>query len=199
MPGSLQYSRSRQRVLLAGGATLLVALVFGCTSAVRQPDVVNDPVSVLLIREALHRGVVFPRETDMVEFGFGDWAWYALEEDEWYDALPTVLWPTRGTLSRRVIPAIDTESARAALPWLEFVEFRVERSAAERLRDQLEAQFAAASAELVQPPGRSMQFVPCDGSYWFGNTCADVAARWLEELGCDVSWLPIRFDLERAR
>lgn len=187
----------RRRVLLAVAATGLIGVTSGCTSTVKEPATVNDPVSVLVIREALHRGVVFPRETDMVEFGFGDWAWYALEEDEWYDALPTVLWPTRATLSRRVIPATDAASARAAMPWLEFVELRVERDAAVRLRERLEVQFAAGAAELVQPAGRSMQFVPCEGSYWFGHNCADVAAQWLEELGCEVSWLPIRFDLER--
>ncbi|MCY3002136.1 MAG: DUF2459 domain-containing protein [Planctomycetota bacterium] len=185
-------------MLLGIGAAGLAAWIVGCTATVKEPAAVADPVSVLLLREALHTGLVFPRETELVEFGFGDWAWYALEEDEWYDALPTVLWPTRATLSRRVIPATDAESARAALPWLDFVELRVERSAAERLRDRLEEQFAAGSGELVQPPGRSMQFVPCEGSYWFGHNCADVAAQWLEELGCEVSWLPIRFDLERA-
>lgn len=181
--------------MFAAGLALVSA---SCTSTVKAPANVEDPVSVLLIREALHRGLVFPREHDMVEFGFGDWGWYALEEDEWYDAVPTVLWPTRATLSRRVIAVLDVEGARRSLPWLELVEFRVERKAAEKLRDRLEAQFEAASAELVQPPGRSMQFVPCEGSYWFGHNCADVAAQWLEELGCEVGWLPIRFDLERA-
>jgi hypothetical protein len=191
--------RLRREFVRAGGALALGALAFGCASTVKAPERVDDPVSVLLVREALHRGIVFPRATDMVEFGFGDWAWYALEEDEWYDVFPTVLWPTRGTLSRRVIEADDAASARAALPWLEFVELRVERSAAEQLRVRLEEQFAAAAGELVQPAGRTLQFVPCEGSYWFGHNCADVAAQWLEELGCEVSWLPIRFDLAPQR
>lgn len=198
MDSAASRGRRRARAGFACAALPLVGLAPSCTSTVKQPGNVEDPVSVLLIREALHRGLVLPRETDMVEFGFGDWAWYALEEDEWYDAPPTVLWPTRATLSRRVIDATDAQGARAALPWLEFVEFRVERSLAERLRVRLEEQFAAGSGELVQPGGRSMQFVPCEGSYWFGHNCADVAAAWLEELGCEVSWLPIRLDLDRA-
>ena len=43
-----------------------------------------------------------------------------------------------------------------------------------------------------------MSFVPHEDGYWFLYNCNDVVARWLQELGCSVSWVPIRLDLEVA-
>ena len=40
----------------------------------------------------------------MVVYAYGDWSWYALGKDEWYNAFATLLFPTRGTLCRRTIP-----------------------------------------------------------------------------------------------
>jgi len=189
--------RRRRRLLLVVTACCLglgLALV-GCTSTVRPPGTVAEPTTILLIRDALHRGLLLPDEMGYVEFGRGDWSWYALGNDSWYHVFGTVLWPTRGTLSRREHRAGDAASVRAAMPWAEFDEFVVDREAAERLRAQLAAEFAAGQAESVFQPYLRMAFVPTACNYWFMDNCADAVAQWLEELGCSVSWVPIRLDL----
>lgn len=61
-------------------ATLLAWLV-GCTSTVTPPAQVGNPTAVLLIRDAMHRGLLLPNDEGFVEFGFGDWGWYALGND----------------------------------------------------------------------------------------------------------------------
>ena len=175
-----------------------LGILVGCTSTVTPPSSPRNPVEVVLIRDAMHRGLLFPSEDGFVEFGFGDWSWYALGNDAWYHTFATVLWPTQGTLSRREHAAHDQEQARAAMPYAEFVAFAVERQAAEDLRNRLQAAFDARSAERVHQAYLRMDFVPYDGSYWFVANCADACAEWLAELGCEVSWVPIRIDLARA-
>lgn len=174
-------------------------LVLGCTSTVTPPRDVVDPVTVLIIRDAMHRGLLLPEGRGYVEYGFGDWSWYANGADAWYNVFATVLWPTRATLSRRYHFADNAPALRQAMSWAEFDDLDVERKAAEQLREKLAARFAAGEGELVRRGELRIDFVPCEGSYWFPYNCADACADWLVELGCEVSWVPIRTDVAVAR
>jgi hypothetical protein len=110
-----------------------------------------------------------------------------------------MLWPSNGTLCRRQHNAHDLEGVRASLAWAEFESFVVERDAAEALRNKLEATFTARVEERVQQAYTAMDFVPDDNSYWLFDNCSDACAEWLRELGCTVSWVPIRLDLTGRR
>ena len=106
-----------------------------------------------------------------------------------------MLWPTPGGLSRREWAAASPAELRRSASWVELDELVVDGDAALALRDRLEREFAAKSGQLAHRPRFRMDFVPADRSYWFGNTCADVAAAWLRQLGCTVGWVPIRASL----
>ncbi|MCK5941001.1 MAG: DUF2459 domain-containing protein, partial [Planctomycetes bacterium] len=127
-----------------------------------------------------------------VEFGFGEWGWYALGADSWYDAFGAVLWPTRGTLGRRTFGARDAGQLRRGAWWATLSPVTVSRSRAAALRRRLQARFDAARKQVVVDRRLGFKFVPADGSYWLPHNCADVVAGWLEELGCEVGWAPVR-------
>ncbi len=178
-------------------AWLAVCALAGCTSVVRAPPAPGDPVPVFLLLDARHRGLLLPAADGkgLVEYGFGDWDWYALNEDAWYDVFDTVLWPASGALGRRPTDAADAPSLRARYPWMELHEFAVEREAMEALRGELEAPFAARAADQHFNPRYGMTFVPADDGFWCLFNCNDAAALWLERLGCEVSWVPLRLGL----
>ncbi len=166
---------------------MTVVLVSGWTSTIQSPPSVGDSVVVMLVSEGHHCGVAFPRpEGGFVEFGFGDWAWYALGHESWLDVIPTVLWPTPGCLSRREFSARTPDLVGAAYPAAKFSPLPVSAVKAEALRSRLEGEFAAGLGALRTRPELQMSFVPYPKSYWFGNTCADVSADWLRALGCTV-------------
>jgi hypothetical protein len=150
---------------------------------------------VFVLKDELHRGLVLPSPTGYVEFGFGDWEWYALQRDAWYRVVPTVLWPTPGALSRREFAGADAAQLRAALPWAQWQPVVVDAARAERLRQRLQAQFDRGIGALVLRTDLAMQFVPWDRSYWFADTCVDALVEWLRELGCRASWVPICCDV----
>ncbi|MEZ6035849.1 MAG: hypothetical protein R3F29_00110 [Planctomycetota bacterium] len=196
--------RRRRRWLLVA-VTIVAGLWWwiGFTSTVTPPSTLREPVTVMLIRDQLHRGVLLPGASGagFVEFGVGDWSWYALGREAWYDTFATVLWPTQATLSRRLHRGRDAAAVRAAKPWASFAELQVERADADRLRQRLEAAFAAGAAQRVRSEPLDMEFVPGGEtwpSYWFAANCADACAMWFEELGCGVSWVPLRVDLTVA-
>ncbi|MBM3961729.1 MAG: hypothetical protein FJ306_07500 [Planctomycetes bacterium] len=89
-----------RRALVAATAAGLWTVV-GCTATVTPPRTVAQPATVHSRREAMHTGLVLPPATDgagFVEFGYGEWEWFARGNDAWYRVFPTVLWPTMGTL-----------------------------------------------------------------------------------------------------
>ncbi len=176
---------------------LLAVLLPACTSTVRGPGEVADPVPVLLLQEALHQGIVLPAtDGTLVEFGFGDWDWYALGRERWDHALPTVLWPTEGALCRRLWPVGDRAALERRAPWLVLQSVTVSATRAAALRDELEAAFTGSAwPPRFRPDLPGMAFVPCASGYWFGHTCSDAVAGWLRQLDCRVAWVPIRTGL----
>lgn len=183
----------RPTVLLAFAAALPFA---SCTSLVWPPERVEQPARAFVLREALHLGLLLPDPPEApvrwVEYGYGDWAWFALGHEQWYRAIPTVLWPTQATLCRREWKAesVDELLRRVAARGCEVDELVVEQGKVLALRERLDARFA--TPEIVRRPELAMEFVPEDGSYWLFSTCADVAADWCEELGCEVGWVLVR-------
>ena len=180
-------------------ALALPGVVFGCTSGITPPPRPFDPTTVFLLSEAMHTGIVLPPsgpEEEYVEFGYGDWSWFALANDAWYDAFATVLWPTAGALGRRTFGARDAETLRRAAHWTELSPIIVSAEKARTLRVRLQSQFDAAARDAVRRADLGFTFVPFDRSYWLANNCADVAAEWFVEVGCDVGWAPLRLGLE---
>lgn len=178
---------------------LLLLVLSSCTSLVFPPASCAEPVTAFVLRENLHLGILLPdppeAPTAFVEYGYGDYAWFALGHEQWYRVFPTVFWPTQATLCRRVWPARSFEELqrRTALRGCEIDPLVVERARVIALRERLDAAFAG--RELVQRPELAMEFVGHDGSYWLFETCADVAADWCRELGCEVSSALIRGSL----
>ncbi|MGE3173984.1 MAG: hypothetical protein AB7O97_15265 [Planctomycetota bacterium] len=195
-------------------ALVLGLLAAACTSIVVPPRAVRHPTTVFLLREAMHIGVVLPADdgagadprapTGWVEYGFGEWTWYAEQGDAWYRVFPAMLWPTAGTLSRRDwAPATAADfPARAAARGCRADPLVVEAAATAALRERLDRAFTAGNDRRAEQVGQGMAFVPADalgaGGYWLLRTCADVAAGWFRELGCSVTWAPVRRALAPA-
>lgn len=203
MNGAATRPKRKRRRRLVGAALLVLvaASVFGCTSTITPPPAPAQPVTVFLLREALHAGVVFPPLApggDYVEFGYGDWSWFALGHDAWYHVFATVLWPTQGALGRRPFAARDAAALPRAAWWADVTPLQVEAELAKRLHERLQQQFDAGVAAVVQRRDLGFSFVPWDRSYWFVDNCADVAAEWFTELGCSVGWAPVRGGLQVA-
>lgn len=173
-------------------AIAFAATLASCTSIAIPPAPTNDDVEVFLVDEGWHKGLVL-READgeRVEWGFGDWAWYALEKNRWYDVFATVLWPTTGTLSRRAWT--DGEEARRAHG--DVSSFRAPRERVEALARSLEARFARAPGNRVWNASSSTSFARDPDRYWLLHDCHDATARWLEALGCEVEPALVRAGL----
>jgi hypothetical protein len=159
-----------------------VVSLAACTSVVTPPENPADPVDVYLIEEGIHTGVALPRGEEHVEYGYGEWGWYALNHTAWYDVFDTILWPTQGALGRRIVRQIPANAQK----------LRVAKSDAERLLRELDGRYEARRETEIYNETTRMHLVQVDEDFWCCFTCADAAADWLRSLGCSVSWVLIR-------
>ncbi len=174
---------------------LLALCVSACTCVVRPPDDPADPQRVFVLYESRHRGIVLPAPSGgWIEYGYGDHDWYALGRTAWYHAFDTVLWPTQGALGRRRIAA-GPAGLPAVAETVRLVPLTVDSKRARSLVLELEQLHAARAGEVVRDAARRLDFVPVSAGFWAFHNCNDAVARWLEDLGCDVSWAPIRTDV----
>ncbi|MBN2492552.1 MAG: DUF2459 domain-containing protein [Planctomycetes bacterium] len=186
-------------VLIVLVALAAAGWIGGCVSTVMPPAAPEDPETVYLITDARHVGVALPDpEGGLVDYAFGDWDWYACNHDRWYHVFDTVLWPTRATLGRQRLATRDPASLRGRYPGGAVRPFSAARERVDALYGQLEAEFRAHEAEAVYNDRFDFRFVPLGRSYWFLHNCNDVTAAWLRELGCSVSWVPIRLGVGLA-
>lgn len=146
------------------------------------PADVRDPVTIQVCDYGEHLSLLLPNPAGGGnEYAYGWWEWFALNHDRWYDALPLLVFPGRGTLGRRDIPA-DGSVYTPSGP-----RFIVERTAAEALRNRLKQEFATGIEDEVYNSLNGMFFVPHARLYWLGFNCNTAVAEWLESAGCRVS------------
>ncbi|MHC5062581.1 MAG: DUF2459 domain-containing protein [Planctomycetota bacterium] len=191
---------NKRKVVLSLFAVAALFWFVGCTSVITAPESPADPVEVYFLMDNIHRGLWLPDPAtgDYWEYGYGDWDWYAMNHDRWYHTFDTSLWPTQGTLGRRVDSATNAAAISARYPWMQLYRIRVSRAKAELLHAELESVFAEGRESQIYNSRYRMSFVHYSDSYWFLHNCNDEVADWLVQLGCHVSWVPIRLDLEMA-
>ena len=164
-----------------------VLLLCGCVSTVQPPEHPADPVEVFLTEEGIHRGLVLPRTSGYVEYGYGEWDWYVMGCNEWYHVFDTVLWPTQGALGRR-----SYDDPRAEFKGERLTPIQAGRAAVEALLEELDTLYESAKGSEVYNESTRMHFVRISPGFWCFLNCSDATAAWLRRLGCHVSWVPIR-------
>ena len=198
----------RGRRMLTVALLLTAFAASGCSSVVFEPENPHDPVAVYVLSEGIHTGLIMPQEPDgFVEYGYGEWAWYAEEKTGLFDSVSAALWETQGTLGRRIIPVEhhSEPTGEDLIAWLKKRGYRVRlspvwvpRERMRALRQKLAATYEAAKEKGPAHDAHGFTFVHDPHGYWLGCNCADVTADWLRELGCEVTPALFRTSLSVA-
>lgn len=156
----------------------LLVSTAGCVTFVRPPDDPRDPVTAAIVDYGYHSSLVLPLpDGGSIEYAYGSWGWFALNHDDWTNACSTLCWPNRGALGRR----------RRADPGGRRLEFRVAREDVDRLVRRLEERFQGKIDTRIFNPQLGLELVEDDVDYCFFVNCNHLVARWLRELGCEVT------------
>jgi hypothetical protein len=172
---------------------LIVVLVLfitgGCGATVRPPAQPPRAVHVYITDYGRHSSLLMPtRDGHLVEFAFGDFDWFALNQTQWYDGPRSLLFSRGSTLGRRELRDIDDAQQLArATGAAKVTRFDVDGDRAARLRDDLNFAYSQHSFTEVFNPASDLYFVRVPECYGLFHNCNQVTARWLRDLGCEVT------------
>jgi len=184
-----------RRAVLASAALVALLVWTGCAVTLRPPEEPADPVTVRLLRTARHSALLLPTpDGRVVEYGFGEWGWFAQNRESWWRVPRIFLFPSEGTLGRRHLAPGEVERLTSA-EGARLAPFEASRARVDALRERLDREFAAGGEPHHDPQDR-LDFVRHERSFWMAYTCHDAVVEWAEELGCRASWSPLRFALE---
>lgn len=197
-----------------------IPFAVGCTNVITPPRNLTAPHYVYLLDYGKHSSLLLPSgnvdgNRHFTEYAYGEWEWYAKQEDGICRVIPTLFWPTTGTLGRNTWTltgappsppstsatgedadpgALDTRhriSAAAALHFNaeEVFAIAVESATIESLLDTLDNRFTAGATEKtpVHSEAFNLYFVPEPGiSYSLFHNCNHEILDWLRMLGCTI-------------
>lgn len=187
-------------------ALSILVLATGCAGTVTRPDPaeVEDSRPVFLIDHGRHSSLVLTRHDHTpVRYVYGDWRWYARMGGGPLQIFPTLFIRTQGALGRRELEApAEAEAIRGRIR----VEIRqihhlpAPARRVDRLIEALDRRFDQARDTRIYNEAFDLEFVHDPKPYTLTDNSNHVVARWLEELGIDVSGDPVfgRWRVEQA-
>jgi hypothetical protein len=90
--------------ILAAG---LLVVSSGCTTSIVPPKSAPDPIEVSVVEYGRHASLVLPEGTGAVEYAYGEWKWFALEQKQIWRVFRVLLCPADGTLGRQVKDGVE--------------------------------------------------------------------------------------------
>jgi hypothetical protein len=174
---------------------LVLLTTAGCTWRITPPGAVERPGTVYVTTYGKHTRLALPQAADphrLVEFGFGDWHYYALEETGLLSGLRALFWSEASAYSRRELryhPDPDTFSRLSGGE--RSARLVVEQSQIAVLRDALEQRWRSLAGETVQRSAEELSLRRSDEPYHLFHNSNHRTAEWLRELGCEVRGVTI--------
>jgi hypothetical protein len=179
-----------------------LAMLSGCALHVRPAPEVVDGVQVYVVDYG-DTGRLWLSDGDAAsnaytEWCYGDWAWYAHDQQSTPNGMVVLVLPTQGALGRRqhASPPLVSPDVRAQAQSIHGIT--VERAKADALTKALELRYTSAADTAHFNAARDIWFVKDENDYWLGNQSSTRTGDWLTALGCDVSGFTLIADYRVA-
>jgi hypothetical protein len=168
---------------------LAVILLSGCANTIFLPEKPVEIRKAYLLDLGRHTRLAFGLpDGGFVEYGYGEWQWYARMEDQWWRVPAVLFWPTQGTLGRR--EWLGPGAAARLLDeydGLIVLEVPAEARNVDGLVAKLDRAFNRQSEQLVRNDIYHLDFVPYHRPYWLFNNSNHAVKEWLQESGYEVT------------
>jgi len=167
----------------------IAAALSGCVTRVMPPPHPSDPLPVFIADYGRHSSIILPDGRGrLIEYAYGDWEWFALNENKLSDALRALFYSRHSTLGRRKLLAPASRPAVAQELQVKHVEeFTATRARIDALMDELDTRIDSHADTRVFNEQVQMWFVQDEQHYGIWNNCNDMTAHWLKLLGCTTA------------
>ncbi|MEA5576086.1 DUF2459 domain-containing protein [Anabaena sp. UHCC 0451] len=144
-------------------------------------------VFVYVLNLGLHSELVLPHsQGGLILYAYGDWNYFALNQQKLSDGLAALLIPTQGTIGKRKFRNIDHLQQIAVEKNANLLSLRVAESQAIELAKSLEERFMRNISTRIENTQTGLTLVQDDQDYTILSNSNHELVAWLEELGCQV-------------
>jgi hypothetical protein len=177
-----------RRLRLALSISLIVLIIWIVSpTTITPPAAPKDAVTVFVLDPGFHSEIVLPTSSqELIQYAYGDWYYFALDQQGWLDAVRALFLPSQGALGRRRYANKDDLRRSARHFQAELLPIQVVQQDANRLREQLDQRFTKNKQTQVFNSKLGMMFVQDDADYTLVHNCNHEVADWLRQLGCRV-------------
>ncbi|WP_334311347.1 DUF2459 domain-containing protein [Nodularia sphaerocarpa] len=175
----------------------LISLILIASPAVIIPPVKPlEPVIVYVVDLGLHSRLVLPDGDDgFIQYAYGDWRFFALNQEDLGSGIAALLFPTQGTLGRRKYENI-AQLQEAINGNTTILNFAVARAKATELQKLLDKRFQQNIATQIFNPVNQMNFVQDDLDYTLYHNSNHELVMWLQNLDCRVEGFVLLADFK---
>jgi hypothetical protein len=171
-------------LFLVGFASVSLIWVLSPTVIVPPTDPAA-PVTAYVVDQGFHAGLVLPdRNGGLIQYAYGDWNYFALNQQDLSDGLAALLIPTQGTLGRRRFSNVAELEQWVGDETL--LSLAVAGTKAVKLLDSLNARFNRHIDTHVENQVTGLTLVQDDLDYTLFHNSNHELVVWLEELDCRV-------------
>jgi hypothetical protein len=146
-----------------------------------------EPITIYVVDYGWHSRIVLPTGNDeLIQYAYGDWNYFALNQQDWRNGLTALFIPSQGTLGRRkfsnlaefkkIIPQTDD-----SLLSLEVAQVKVTR-----LLKLLDERFHRQIETSIENPTTGLILVKDDQDYTLLHNSNHEVVTWLKDLHCQV-------------
>ncbi|AFZ48024.1 hypothetical protein Cyast_2074 [Cyanobacterium stanieri PCC 7202] len=191
MPKETRKPIFRRRTILLIATIFIVVklstLIFSNTIII-PPTSPLKPITVYVIDYGLHSRLILPdRPPTLVQYAYGDWEYFALQNRNLLTTLKALLIPTQGTLKREEISNLATlKKTVNAQPRINLLELEVSEEKMLKLRSKLEQRFEENIDTKITYNADRIQFVKDDQEYTILHNSNHQVVEWLQAMGCEV-------------
>jgi hypothetical protein len=164
-----------------------------CSWQVVSPDSVQEPATVYVSIYGRHTRLALPDGPGhYVEYGFGDWRFYAEAERNVLTGVQALFFSSGSTLSRRELAQPGASELHRHFSSNRTEAIEVPAIQARQLGESLQAAWNQAQGEQLNQGALAFRRTPIHYSLFHNSN--HQTARWLEQLQCDVRGIPFWSD-----
>jgi hypothetical protein len=161
------------------------------------PTAPLNPVMVHVAGSGIHARLLLPEGDRWLQYGFGDWDYYARRQQTLLNGLLALLWPTPGALGWGEIASLDRFRTGFEAAGGQLLSFEVPIAQVNQLQQSLHTRFQRQmAAGQVDNPVNNLSLVKDDQTYSVLHNSNHELAEWLESLDCQVEslgfWITFR-------
>jgi len=174
-----------------------ISLILIASPAVIIPPVnPEEPVTVYVVDLGLHSRLVLPDGDDgFMQYAYGDWRYFALNQKDLGSGIAALLFPTQGTLGRRKYENID-QLQQAIDDNTNILDFSVAKAKVTSLKNVLDKRFEQNIETQIFNPVNQMNFVQDDLDYTLYHNSNHELVFWLQSLDCRVEGFVLLADFQ---